>query len=43
MLNVLIASLKKFKMRFFVAFVLMFSQAFFFNLIYYQYPGVLAD
>jgi MFS family permease len=34
-------AIRKYKKRFFLAFFLMFSQAFFFNLVYYKFPATL--
>lgn len=36
-------TISKFKSRFFLAFFLMFTQAFFFNLIYYKFPATLQN
>ncbi len=36
-------AIKKYKTRFFLAFLLMFTQAFFFNLVYYKFPATLEN
>ena len=36
-------ALRKHTRKFIVAFTLIFTQALFFNLVYYQYPGILAN
>lgn len=37
------SALRKHTRKFFVAFTLIFTQALFFNLVYYQYPDILAN
>lgn len=40
---IIVTAMRKQKKKFIVSSLLIFSQALFFNLVYYQYPDILAN